>query len=261
MDKSKPFAVTAPNGKTHLLVMNATDGLPAAFALMGTRAADKVAIRITGGCKGMSAEDKEDMLAFFSEALRGYKGLIWSGATRQVDKIGQIDPMVTEIPGLIASENPGCVALGTLPRTDMLSLQQDSRLVLDEWGTVPNPSLLGILIVQNGPEGKMDWDGDLDAYFRMMQNWQTYAGFGQLGLISWNGGPITEKEIMRSINLGWPTILIEGSGRVTDEIVAKVNGRDKEFIKQLPDVCNIWTIKKNDPADLGSALHDLKFIN
>jgi hypothetical protein len=41
------------NGKVNLVIMDAKDGLPAAFALMGTRAEKKVAMRITGGCKGM----------------------------------------------------------------------------------------------------------------------------------------------------------------------------------------------------------------
>ena len=45
-----PYRVTAPGGKIPLVIMNAADGLPAAFALMGTRAQRKVAVRISGGC-------------------------------------------------------------------------------------------------------------------------------------------------------------------------------------------------------------------
>lgn len=155
MNKNRPYRVTAPNGKVHLVVMDAKDNLPAAFALMGTRAENKVAIRILGGCKGMSADDKIAMMDFFTRALQGFKGLIWSGGTRQTSN-GETDPMVTDVPGVIAENNPGCVALGTCPRTAMLSLQDDSRLVLDNYGTVPNPSMTGILIVQNGPEGPGD---------------------------------------------------------------------------------------------------------
>lgn len=259
-NKTQPYRVTALNGKTHLVIMNATDGLPAAFALMGTRALDKVAIRLTGGCKGMSVEDKAEMIEFFSFALAGYQGILWSGGTRQTDKSGEVDPMVTDIPGIIAAQNVGCVALGTIPRTDMLTLQEDSRLVLDQWGTVPNPDMLGILIVQNGPDGEMGWDGDLDVYFRLMQNWQTYAGFTTVGLISWNGGDVTREEIMRSIKLGWPTILIKGSGRVTDEIADKILNQDKELEESLPKNACVLIISKEQPELLRSAIVNLGFL-
>lgn len=258
MDARKPYAVG--NKKVNLVVMDATDGLPAAFALMGTRAKKKIALRVTGGCKGMSTSDKEEMMEFFSQAFTGYQGLIWSGGTRQVVD-GVVDPMVTDVPGVVAAVNEGCVALGTVPRTSMLSLQEDSRLVLDDWGTVPNPDMSGILIVQNGPDGKMDWDGDLDAYFALMQNWQTYADFETLGLCSWNGGDITEDEIMRAIKLKWPVMLIGGSGRVTDEIIHKFVSQDPEFRSQIPENHGtIYVGDRNDPAAFKDILQKEGFI-
>ena len=221
-----PYTVTAPNGKVRLLVMNATDGLPSAFALLGTTAEQKVAVRLAGGCKGMSPEDKEEMLGLFGEALRGFKGVIWSGATRQLDKNGETDPMVTDVPGAIAAENPGCVALGTLPRVEMLTLQDESRLVLDQWGTVPNPGMAGILVVQNGPDGESGWDGDVKTYAALMNQWRDCGGFKALGLISWNGGAVTKDEVIMSIKQGWVTILVEGSGRATDELIAEIRADD-----------------------------------
>ncbi len=255
-----PYQVSNPDGKTHLIIMNAEDGLPAAFALMGTRAAKKAAIRVTGGCKGMSAEDKAYMLEYFAAALAGFSGVIWSGATRQTDAEGKLDPMVTDVPGIIAAENPFCVALGTVPRTEMLSLQGDSRLVLDQWGTLPNPSQSAILIVQNGAEGALDWDGDLDVYFRIMDNWQQFAGFSALGVIAWNGGEITREEIMRSAKKGWPTILVRGSGRVTDEIIVKLEAGDEELMKLLPKEHRLVIVDKNDPVGLSERLADLGFL-
>jgi hypothetical protein len=201
-----------------------------------------------------------DMLDFFTEAFGGYRGILWSGGTRQVAD-GKVDPMVTDVPGVIAAANQGCVALGTLPRTDMLSLQEDSRLVLDEWGTVPNPDMLGILIVQNGPDGQMGWNGDLDAYFALMKNWQVYAGFTALGLCSWNGGDITGDEIMRAISCQWPVFLVKGSGRVTDEIIAKWMDEDAAFLSKLPkNYDNIYVIDRDAPARLNAALYREGFM-
>jgi len=221
MQNDKPYTVTAPQGKVRLLVMDSTAGLPATFALMGTTALKKVAIRLAGGCKGMSDSDKAEMLVYFKEAFAGYQGIIWSGGTRQTNKEGLIDPMVTDVPGVIAEDNPGCVALGTVPRVDMLTLQQESRLVLDQYGTVPNPSMLGILVVQNGSDGTLGWDGDVKAYAALMNQWRDCGGFKSLGLISWNGGAVTKDEVIMSIKQGWKTILVSGTGRVTDELVAE----------------------------------------
>jgi len=256
---SSPYTVSVEGGKIPLVIMNANDGLPAAFALMGTNVEMKVAIRLGGGCKGMGVEDKKQMIDFFLSAFSGYQGLVWSGATRQVDKNGQLDPMVTDVPGLIAAANPGCIALGTLPRVDLLTLQKDLRLVLDEWGTIPNPTQSGILIVQNGPDGKLDWNGDVDIYLRIMENWRDYAKFSRLGLIAWNGGTITKEEIEKSAARKWPTILVRGSGRVTDEIIAKiVNGYE-----DLPDYFrgeHVMIVPKEDPPYLRRKLWNAGFF-
>lgn len=253
MDKNSPFKVLVPGGKIPLVIMDAKDGLPAAFALMGTRAQEKVAIRLSGGCKGMNAEDKEQMISFFETAFRGFKGVIWSGATRQLDKEGQVDPMVTDVPGVIAAANPGCIALGTLPRVDLLSLQGNSRLVLDSDGTIPNPAQHGILIVQNGADGKLGWDGDVDIYLRIMENWRDYADFSHLGVIAWNGGAITQEEIEKSAARKWLTVLIEGSGRVADEIINKIKN-DYEGLSEYFKGDHVVVISKDWPEDLRSLL-------
>ena len=260
LDRTRPYRVTAPGGKLNLVVMNSTDALPTAFALMGTKAADKVAIRLSGGCKGMSSADKEQMLGFFAEAFDGFRGVIWSGGTRQVDGDGRTDPMVTDVPGVIARLNPGSVVLGTVPRTEMLTLQEDSRLVLNQYGNVLNPDMHGILVVQNGPDGELDWDGDLAAYFQLMQHWRDYAGFTALGLIAWNGGPVTREEIMRSAKKGWPTIVVTGTGRVADEISQQFIKGDLALMSQLPKEHQLWFTSKENPQTLHRLLKEKGFI-
>lgn len=256
LDKINPYRVSVPDGRVNLVVMNATDGLPAAFALLGTRVKHKVAIRLAGGCKGMNAQDKEEMISFLADEFRGYRGLIGSGGTRQTDADGLVDPMITDVPGVIASENPGCVALGTLPRTGMLTLQQDSRLVLDEWGTVPNPDMHGILIVQNGPDGEMGWDGDVKTYLQLWQHYKQYADFSQLGLVAWNGGDVTRDEIMRTTSLGWPTILIEGSGRAPDDVLREI----RSGAITLPKNHRVVSVHKGAYGELRSVLQTFGFL-
>jgi len=248
-----PFAVQTPDNTVKVIVMNKSDDLPTAFALHAANAKRKVALRISGGCGNMTDADKEDMVAYFLEAFRGYEGVLFSGATRQA-KDGKIDPMVTDIPGLIAQANPGCIALGTVPRTGLMQLVEESRLVLDPDGTAPSPNQSAILIVQDGPDKPSEWDGDLNVYFQLMENWRDAANFTSLGLTSWNGGGVTLKEIMTSASKGWPTFLIGGSGRKTDEVIAKLEASDEELLAQLPEGHKIIIAEKDDPQTLRDAL-------
>ncbi|HTK04963.1 MAG TPA: hypothetical protein VL500_05225 [Candidatus Eisenbacteria bacterium] len=257
---ASPLHVTAPGGQTKVLVMDRKEGFPATFALMATTAAHRVAVRVSGGCKGMGPDDKRAMLAYFAEAFTGFRGFIWSGATRQLTKEGDLDPMVTDVPGVIAAANPECVALGSAPRTDVLRLVGESRLVLDGYGTGPNPSMSGILIVQNGADGKSDWDGDLDAAFGLMENLVSCGGFSGVGVIAWNGGPITEDEVMRSARKGWPTIVIKGSGRAADEIAAKLEAGDASLLDKLPKGHRLVVADRSDPDTLRDRLLEFGLI-
>lgn len=259
-ENASPYRVTAAGGQTRLLVMDRQEGFPTTFALMATTAQDKAAIRVSGGCKGMGAEDKAQMLRYFAEAFQGYRGMIWSGATRQFTKDGDLDPMVTDVPGVVAGSNPECVALGSAPRTDFLRLVGESRLVFDGYGTGPNPSMSGILVVQNGADGKSDWDGDLDAAFGLMENLVSCAGFSRAGVIAWNGGPITEDEVMRSARKGWPTIVIKGSGRAADDIAAKLESGDASLLEKLPKGHRLVVADRSDPGTLRALLVEFGFI-
>jgi hypothetical protein len=251
MDFSKPYTVTVPSGNVPIFIVD-KDGAESAFSLMGTVAKAKVAIRIGGGCKGMSRDDKDNMLSFFSTTFSGYRGVVWSGGTRQVTD-GMIDPMVTEVPGIIMEENPDCVAIGTIPRTDNLRLVEDSRLVLDGYGTAPNVSQRGLLIVQDGADGNLDWNGDVDRYIGIMDKWSKHGGFSAIGLITWNGGPVTWEEIDKVAKKKWPVILVEGTGRVTDETIAKI----RDGYNGLPDYFkgeHVIIVPKDNPEILRGVL-------
>ncbi len=259
LNLGQPYKVTAPGGRTLILIKNTSDQLPVTFALMATRAKHKVAIRLSGGCKGMGPEDKASMLEYFSQAFNGFEGMIWSGGTRQLSSDGQIDPMITDVPGVIAGRNPSCVALGSCPRTDVLSLQGESQLVLDNYGTRPNPGIAGLLIVQNGPEGKLDWDGDLGDVFGLMENLLTHGGFYRAGVVAWNGGAITRDEIIRSAKRGWPTIIVRGSGRVCDELADQIEACDEKLNAET-NGHHIQVVRKDNSLSLRAALFNHSFL-
>lgn len=260
LDPSQAYSVLAPKGMK-LLVKNQNESIPGKFALAASLADDKVAIRISGGCKHMGPEDKLSMLQFFLIAFDGFKGLIWSGATRAVDAEGNIDPVVTEIPGVVRSQNPLCVALGSAPRVDTLRLMGESRLVLDKYDNVPNPALNAMLLVQKNANDALDWDGDVDDAFDFMADLMSDGGFSQAGIVAWNGGPVTKKEIEKSAARGWPTILVRGSGRETDIYIEKFEAGDAALLSALPKNHLVTIVDRKDPSTLRDALVKFGFID
>jgi len=243
--------VTIPDGVVLLVMNRGQEQVPNAFALIGTRAKDKKCIRIAGGCKGLDEEGKTNMLEFFRHGFAGYAGIAFSGGTRTLTDDGKMDPMVTDIPGIIAENNEGVIALGTAPRTGQFTLQGESVFTLDQYGTIANPSMAAILLVQNGAEGLLDWDGDVDVYFEAMKNWEQHADF-QNAIISYNGGGVTETEVRKGIKVGWPTILVKGSGRFTDQLIEEYeNGETPK---------NVHVVEIGNAEALNQILQELDFI-
>ena len=252
---SAQTSLSVVNDKTPIWVMNSGD-VSANFSLLATRAQQKICVRVAGGCSGMSDLDKHEMAAFFLQAFEGFRGMIWSGATRQLKSTGEVDLMVTEIPAMVAAANPGALALGTAPRTGTLHLVGESRLQLDGDGTLPNPSLSGMAIIQNGSDEDLGWDGDLDAYFSIMKKLSVYGGFTAVGVVAWNGGGVTASEILRSAQLGWPTIVVKGSGRKADEFAARLEAGDEDLLRQLPLGHKLMVADRSDPGTLRRLLLD-----
>ena len=102
----------------------------------------------------------------------------------------------------------------------------------------------------------MDWDGDLPAYFGYMEEWAE-NGF-KPGLVAFNGGGVTWKEIEGSVNRGWHTFLVEGSGRKTDEFIERYR-TEAGFKESLPKDHKVIIVGR-EPGSLRSALVANGFI-
>ncbi len=248
-----PYLVTAPGNEIKLHIINAGQDVPRKFSLHAMKALHNVAVRIIGGCKEMDNRDKMQMFEFFLTAFEGYQGVVSSGSTRTA-KDGVIDPMVTDVPGLIASANPGCVAMGTAPRVATLAMKDRLRLVLDEWGTSPNPDMSAMMIVQSADNSDLDWDGDVDTYLNMMEDWKEVGSFEQLFAVSWNGGNTSKQEILKVAERGWPNFLIRGSGRETDIIIKQLEDGDSALLDKVGQDHMMLVVDKNEPEVLRNHL-------
>jgi hypothetical protein len=223
LDTVHPHRIPENIRFARLVITGQNDPLPNAVAAFTHQSPVRIGLRLAGGCAGMSTREKEGMLNFFGAGLYQFTGLISSGATRMVDRRGHLDPMITDVPALLAAQSPrGVVAISTAPRTGQLGLVDDSRLVLSDDGSLlPNPGVHMLIIVQSNAGTPLDWDGDLDMYFDLFGNLVLYGGW-TFGLVVYNGGGVTRSEALHAMHLGWPVLLIRGSGRQADALIEEL---------------------------------------
>lgn len=243
--KGHAYQVPPAVGEVRLVVANSAAQASTVTAALMHRSPTRVGMRIAGGCSGMSAKDKAQMLEYFEQGFRGFSGFVSSGGTRQA-RGTSIDPMVTDVPALLAhSYGKRVLTLSTVPRTGDMALRDQSRLVLDTKNNVsPQPGVHMLIVFQpSAAHAAMDWDGDVEPYFSLFRSY-TQQGW-RFGMVVWNGGGVTKTEAHTALQQGWKVITVAGSGRAADELA-----RDQRFI----------TVDRTDPTSLNTALHEHGFI-
>jgi hypothetical protein len=201
------------------------------LSLMLTKAPRQCAVRLTGGCGSMSAEDSQGLYELFSQAMTGFDGALIFGGTRMVLRSDRdtIVPGITEIPSRLRQHCPNMVVLGIIPKTEDLLLDMDRGLIISSepdrpYVTVVHPEQDVVLVVQTTPDDQEMWDAEYQESLRITEDLRRYANWDSV-TVSYNGGSVTRREIIATAERGWPVVLIRGSGRVTDEFAS-----DKEFL-------------------------------
>ena len=208
-----------------------------------TRAQHRYLVRITGGCGFMTPQDAHGLYDLYADAFRGdFKGAFLFGGTqmRRKDTPDTVIPSITEVVPCIRRRCPNTVALGVVPRIEIdgniqhLQLVRTGILVYDEPGeeyyTQIHPEQDMCVVVQGSADQGVMWDAEMLFARKAAQLLSQGAGWKQL-LISYNGGGVTEKEILQWAQLGWPVLLINGSGRTTEKYA-----NDAQFLSDHPNV-------------------------
>jgi len=224
------------------------------LSLMLTKAPRKCVVRLTGGCGNMSATDAEGLYDLYTQALSGFDGAIIFGGTRMVsrDNYDTIIPGITEIPSRMREFCPNMIVLGVIPKTEDLGLDPDLGLIVSSepdkpFVTVVHPEQDIVLVVQTSVDDKEIWDAEFYECLRITKDLRDYGSFSSV-LISYNGGSVTEREILETAKNGLPVILIKGSGRKTDEYAANT-----DFLSTYRS--NVAVVEK-DPIDLRMKLSE-----
>ena len=213
-------------------------------ALMLSTAEQKVVVRMTGGCGAMSPSDAEGLYDLFVDALvlADFKGAILYGGTRMLNRLtSEVVPGVTEIPPRVA-KRCRAVTMGVVPRTCDLAIDDQGRgiIVSQERGsdfiTVVHPEQKTFIIIQNSVDVPATWDDEREECFQIIAEMREYGGFRSL-LICYNGGGVTERELLQHAKNGWPVMLVADSGRITEKYC-----QDTDFLARHP---NVRVVAKN----------------
>jgi hypothetical protein len=210
-----------------------------------------VIVRLTGGCAYMHPDDAANMDELFVYAFVGFNGPLLTGSIRMVSSQdpGIIIPSINEIPHKIKATSPGCLVLGVVPLTSRVKFDPRVGLMIsEEEGRINtfHPERDFIVAIQRSVDELAPWEAEYKFCIRLTSLLREHTGRSSL-LISYNGGNTTEKEILATASLGWPVLLIRGSGRITSQYAA-----DKSFLSLHPNVavCDL------DPTSLRQALLD-----
>ena len=253
---------------------------------MLTKAPRKCVVRLTGGCGKMSATDADGLYELFTQGMSGFDGALVFGGTRMVlrEDHSVIVPGITEIPSRLRQFCPNMVVLGIIPKTEDLKLDSKLGLIVSSeegqpFVTAVHPEQDIVLVVQASVDTTYDdgaadetkktlknmsrssdpetmelftpitekWDMEYKECLRITQDLRDYGDFKSV-LVSYNGGSVTEREILETAKRGWPIVLIRGSGRKTDEYAANA-----DF---LATYRNNVAVADKDPLDLRLKLSD-----
>ncbi len=231
-------------------VMNSSDVAPNSFvtALNDLPAQYRNVVRIAGGCGEMEPQEVAAVNEYFKTAFEGFGGILFSGGTAKYNKEdGGRNFMVTELPITLAEGNSNIKVLGSFPRTEIFRLtgsdQGQANLLFNDNNIDPEKTYLDapdarydeLLAVQKNVNKLLDWDGDLEVYFNLMDTWR--QGGAKTCIVTYNGGGVTYKEALKAIEDGHKLIVINGSGRKSDELAATylTNEHKNVFVADIKD--------------------------
>ncbi len=206
------------------------------------------AVRFTG-ISGFGESIDRDKLPILGEVFKERRGAFLFGGTeiRSLIPPHEVIPTIMSVP-LWAKQS--CLDDDTMalfaitPRVGCLHITEEFGNIIAieaEHGyftrIVPYQALAVLLQVNS--DDPSDWSHEWKECLSVLERLRRRR-WGSL-LISFNGGKETRSEINAHAKLGWPVLLIENSGRVTEELVNDKNFRS-EFSNVHSAACDVESI-------------------
>lgn len=207
--------VTFPNGNRARVVVAPADGRAAEIVGALGVARPKSLLLVMGGADKVGAEVMSRLEEMFTRGIEGAAAeagaLVIDGGTdsgvmrlmgRAVAGGGRRTPLLGVSPGGLVS----------YPRADESGGEglRGGERGPEEGRTPLEPNHTHFVLVESDR-----WGGETEMIFRLAE--ELGRGVPVLTLVV-NGGPIVKDEVLHSVRQGWPVVLVEGSGRMADEI-------------------------------------------
>lgn len=207
--------VTFPNGNRARVVVAPADGRAAEIVGALGLARPKSLLLVMGGADKVGAEVMSRLEEMFARGIEGAAAqagaLVIDGGTdsgvmrlmgRAIAGGGRRTPLLGVSPGGLVS----------YPRADEGGGEglQGGERGPEEGRTPLEPNHTHFVLVESDR-----WGGETEMIFRLAE--ELGRGVPVLTLVV-NGGPIVKDEVLHSVRQGWPVVLVEGSGRMADEI-------------------------------------------
>ena len=226
-----------PKNIPSLYIQNEGEDVSTKVALSLTQARDKVVVRLTGGCGLMSDEHANGMYHLLSEPFRDFGGAMLFGGTSMISRTdpAKIVPGITEVAPLVRNMCPDARIFGVIARADDFQIDPCFGLIVanepeKEFVTIAHPNQDVCLVLQKSVDQATVWDAEYQMCARIVHHLQDYAGWESV-LLVYNGGGITEKEILLWASKGLRVVLVRGSGRKADEYA-----KNQDFLDAHPSV-------------------------
>jgi hypothetical protein len=254
--------VTSPTGMVALVVSDAPrtiddyltgNPVPAPVAMRCQDA--RGILRIAGSTAQAKKSEQERLLRFGQDMFGGglmQNVVVMSGGTRVLNSDDPTVMMsILEFPSLIRDRwgSPTVRPIGSMPRTTQTMSYQGEHSTfvpgdtLDS-RTLAHPGLDLLWIVQLGADQVAGWDGDLPAYFALMD--LMYAEGLNTGLLVSGGGTVTAQEIRMAQEHGHPVGLMAGFGRFADDLINFDSGHGSRVTSQGARIINDWAAEGYD---------------
>ena len=197
------------------------------------KAPDRSVLRWAGGCKGFTPEMVDDLFSFVAKGSlspdqqRSFRGAVGSGGTMDFAKDGSESVMITQVPYYTARLND-CVSWSSTPQTFRASLDADRQgsLIVSKYGAHLDHRGHMSILTQNSASSFQGWDGDVRLYIEAMESFAKRGFKTAVGVV--NGGDVTKDEALMALSKNIPVILVRGTQRAADELIAAEEAVDSD---------------------------------
>ncbi|HEU0209447.1 MAG TPA: hypothetical protein VFQ78_10765 [Candidatus Udaeobacter sp.] len=242
----KRGTITFGNGN-HAVVVTAGRDADAQTILNSLEIAQPHAlIMVLGGAKGLDDSQKARLAGLFTNVIAPVavelNALVIDGGTQS-----GVMAMMGEA---LARDGRRSQLLGIAPAGKITypGHQSDANIVD---GTPLEPNHSHFVLVDSN-----EWGSETETMFKL-------AGALNVSVVTMliNGGRIAGNEALQSVRNGWPVLVIEGSGRLADELGAAVRNGQSEKSAKVSEIARSGRVRLfhvNDPAEkLKVELHQI----